>query len=182
MRSTLVPGLFLLTLCAVPFAGRAQTVDIIEYGTYVTSGDEPSPSSPPGAVVELRTVHDPRFVDRTATIPAQLCVRFGIRFVLRDPARPKRPGPVVLPVTIHIEHPRLVNPDGRSSESESWPQVLSTGEPSMAGFDFDQSWEIAPGTWTISVELDGDVLASQAFTVKDVPGGGGAGDGCQHLS
>ena len=171
-----------LALCTVPVSAWAQTVDIIDYGTYVTSGDEPSPNSPPGAVVELRNVHDPRFVDRTATVPAQLCVRFGIRFVLRDSARPKRPGPASLPVTIHIDHPRLTNPDGRSSDSEDWPQLLLAGEPSMAGFDFDRSWEVAPGTWTISVELDGDVLASQAFTVTEVPGGGGAGDGCQHLS
>ena len=171
-----------LVACAIPAWGYAQTVDVIEYGTYVTSGDEPSPNSPPGAVVELRNVHDPRFVDRTSTIPAQLCVRFGIRFVLREPARPKRPAPTALAVTVHIEHPRLVNPDGRSSDSETWPQILFPGEPSMAGFDFDQSWEIAPGTWTISVELDGDVLASQAFTVTEMPGGGGPGDGCQHLS
>ena len=171
-----------LAVCAAPAVARAQTVEIIEYGTYVTSGDEPSPNSPPGAVVELRTVHDPRFVERTSTIPAQLCTRFGIRFVLHDPVRPKRPGSAPLAVTIHVDHPRLVNPDGRSTDSETWPQILLPGEPSMAGFDFDQSWEVAPGAWTISVELDGGVLASQSFTVTDTPGGAASGDGCQHLS
>lgn len=170
MRSLAMAAL----LVASPAA--AQTVEVIEYGTYVTSGDSPSPENKPDAVVELRTVHDPRFVTRTATIPGQLCARFGIRFVLRDSPVP------VLPVTIHVTHPRLVAPDGRTSDEETWPQLLVPDAPSMAGFEFDQAWEVVPGTWTMAVEYGGRVLATQSFDVQDVPGGGGAGDGCLHLS
>ena len=172
----------MLVLLAAAGPVRAQTVDIIEYGAYVTSGDSPSPDNKPDAVVELRSVHDPRFVEQTDVIPAQLCQRFGIRFVLR-PGRGAGLGTgLPLPVEIHVEHPPLHNPDGRSSDSEEWPVLLVPGVPSMAGFDFDQSWEIEAGTWTISVRLNGRVLASRAFEVTHMPGGGGAGDGCQHLS
>lgn len=171
-------ALLLLALTTPALAQEDVAVDIIEYGTYVTSGDSPSPDSKPDAVVELRTVHDPRFVERTDTVPGQLCQRFGIRFVLR-------PGPGIPPivhVTVHVDHPRLVNPDGRSSDSEEWPQFLAIGVPSMAGFDFDQGWEVAPGDWTMSVQLDGRTLAAHTFHVTDVPGGAGPGDGCLHLS
>lgn len=178
-RRWLIAALGLLAAPAV----RAQTVEIVEYGSYITSGDSPSPLNKPDNVVELRSVHDPHFVEQTTTIPGQLCQRFGIRFVLHDTPRPKRPFPyATLPLSIHVTHPRLANPDGRTSDSESWPQLVAPGEPSMAGFDFDQPWEIQPGTWTIAVEYNGQVLASKAFEVTDVPGGGAVGDGCQHLS
>ncbi len=78
---------------------------------------------------------------------------------------------------VRVDHPMLTRPDGRHSTVDTYQVPLGAGV-GWTGFDFNQPWEMAPGTWTFSLLYDGQVVASQTFDVAAAPPEAGAPKSC----
>ena len=143
---------------------RAQgipEVRILEHGRYSAEHERVTTDPAYGVtgVSPMRIADDIHLVETTDRVEARICERFGIMF-----AAPGLPAWRTLPVTIRVRHPLIVRPDGVQSELETWRSALGR-ERAMSGFDFNEPWELVPGTWTIEVVYRDEVLASQRFDV-----------------
>jgi hypothetical protein len=108
-------------------------------------------------------VIDPAFnveiAETTLDIPACPGTRFGILF------RATRGAPIV---TVQIRHPEQAAPDGRRSTVSRWTTQADTRQR-YTGWRFDQPFEMVPGEWTLSLLVDGEVMAEKTFTVRRDP-------------
>lgn len=91
----------------------------------------------------------------TTVVPGQLTMGFGMRFKLEDGVAP------VLGRVI-VTHPPYGEPP---VTRESYAISIESSDLSMTGFDFDSPYEIQFGTWTLAIEVDGEILLSQEFEV-----------------
>ena len=92
-------------------------------------------------------------------VPLMPDLGFGVRVALKDGEPDTR-------LTIVVEHP----PTGAAGvERESWTQWVTGGETSLNLFSFDHAYEMVPGTWTFSIEVEGERLVSVPFEIG-VPG------------
>jgi hypothetical protein len=99
----------------------------------------------------------------TASIPAQIGVRFGIEFKVNGMPAGK---------SVTLKKVTVFPPGGLHS-----PAVAQTlyrneattdgniGETSYTGYKFDDPWELVPGPWAIELWYGGRKLAEQKFTV-----------------
>jgi hypothetical protein len=104
-----------------------------------------------------------RHVETTTTIPAELGVKFGIRYrVIGDPDGQR--------VTIRksllyplpgVKAPNAPRPLLRSDD----PIAPTIGEIGYSGFEFDDPWELVPGVWTIQLWQGTRLLTEQRFNV-----------------
>lgn len=98
---------------------------------------------------------DPRVDFHTSVVPGELGLGFGMRFRLAD-----EPGP--LPGRVIITHPPFGTPP---VARESYTISLDREGTSMTQFDFDDPYEVQMGTWTVEIEVGGEILLRQVFTV-----------------
>ena len=58
------------------------------------------------------------------------------------------------------------NPEsGRTADKQEWKLICRVGKDCWAGFIFDKSWELVPGTWTLEVWQGATSLVNQTFNV-----------------
>jgi hypothetical protein len=87
---------------------------------------------------------------------------FGYDFVVEG-----TPAGLPVDVTIVVEHPPFRQPDSaKSSDRESWSQMVTLGMPSFCGYSFDEDWEMKAGTWSVRVYQGARLLAEKNFDVK----------------
>jgi len=154
-----------LAIIALVIAGPAlgQTgnfvspkVELLEYGVFC-------PDEPTGQVAAPDTERgfidlidgDPPVDFHTDVVPGELGLGFGMRFRLADGEGP-RMGRVI------ITHPPFGSPP---IERESYTITLDSESTSMTQFDFDDPYEVQHGTWTLAIEMDGEIVLQQSFTV-----------------
>lgn len=141
---------------------HVDRVEVVEYGLYTADVDSAvlAPGTPAGARTE---VSDVKHAATTRTVPAQLGVRFGFRFILVG-----SPSGVTVPLHMVTIFPkpglsahRGVRPQSRSE----YDKPITIGARSYRDYGFDQRWEIVPGVWTFQIWYQGRRLAEQKFTV-----------------
>lgn len=98
---------------------------------------------------------DPQVDFHTDIVPGELGLGFGMRFRL-EPGQDPVQGRVI------ITHPPFGNP---AVSRESYAITVESEFSSMTQFDFDDAYEIQYGTWTLAIEIDGEVLLSRDFTI-----------------
>ncbi|WP_176440852.1 DUF3859 domain-containing protein [Oceanicola sp. 22II-s10i] len=98
---------------------------------------------------------DPRVDFQTDVVPGELGLGFGMRFRFED-GHGVRMGRVI------ITHPPFGNPP---VTRESYSITVESDVSSMTQFDFDDDYEIQYGTWTLAIEVDGEILLSRDFHV-----------------
>ncbi len=145
------------------FGAQAQqvtSVEIVEYGIYTSDVTQ---SQRTGSGLLQSTLTNIRHAATTTTIPAQHGIRFGFRFhVTGSPAGAK----VELRKVTLFPAPGLKSP--KSAEPlrrNEYTLVKSIGETSYTGYNFDDPWELVPGTWTVQLWSGDRKLAEQRFTV-----------------
>ncbi|MBV9786026.1 MAG: DUF3859 domain-containing protein [Acidisphaera sp.] len=149
-------------------AGELPSVTIVAYGLYGAS----APLGPLPAFYRQDTLERvqmtelPPLLEETEGIVARACTRFGLEFRADDA------GPAPEPLTIRVDHPRLQQPDGSASTSDSFAVPLGPGLH-YAGFDFDAPWELVPGDWIFTLSYRGRTIAEKRFTVTLAPDAGG---------
>ncbi|MFN4101286.1 MAG: DUF3859 domain-containing protein [Pararhodobacter sp.] len=94
-------------------------------------------------------------VARGVEAPALLGMGFGVRYRLTDMQ------PAVTRYT--VTHPPMP-PSGTTVQS--WEGGLAGGSTDSVFFQFDIPDELQPGDWSFTVEADGELLFSAAFTVR----------------
>jgi Domain of unknown function (DUF3859) len=144
------------------------TVELWEWGRYEVAshaGDAPAPRTTMGTVHVVPPLDTPRLLERTERIPAAVGMRFGVRFIARQPG-----GPSIIPLRVRVLHPPTRNPaTGRVTEREEWDAEANASLPRFTGWLFEAPWEVAPGPWTIQI-LDRErdlVLAEKTFIVSE---------------
>jgi hypothetical protein len=141
---------------------RVDRINVVEYGIYTADVDSAvlAPGTPVGARTE---VTDVKHAATTRTIPAQLGVRFGFRFILVG-----TPSGVAVPLRMVTIFPRpgLSARTGARPQSRSeYDKPITIGATSYRDYGFDQHWEIVPGVWTFQIWHQGRMLAEEKFTV-----------------
>jgi hypothetical protein len=158
--------LFLAIGAPLAVAQTPPQVRIVDFGEYVV--DHETGTIDPKFVVKtlnpVRTSVAPTFISHTDRIEIRPCRRFGISFEAHSANKdePER-------LTIRVTHPIMVRPDGASVEVELW-QSTTDLEGSFAGFSFNYSWEMVPGTWTFALLFADQVLAEQQFELIESSG------------
>lgn len=147
------------------FGADLPRVEILAFGTYApTASRGRMPESyRQDAIVEVTQTDMPRLIARTDRIELAACTRFGLEY--RAVNLP--PGAVEI-AQVRVDHPLLTRPDGQRSAADSYDVPLRS-TIGWTGFDFDETWEMVPGTWTFSLRYAGRVLASQRFVVTPAP-------------
>lgn len=117
--------------------------------------------------VGLNTVTNICHVATTTTVPAILGLHFGFRFRVQG-----QPEGRVVTLRKDVTYPASVKPPGALQQITGYEHTVarSIDEVSFAGYGFDYSWELMPGTWIFRL-LEGDrALAEQRFRVVDGAG------------
>lgn len=143
--------------------GVVEGIEIMRHGVLTgrPAADRPAPQTSLGKVEQLRGWAIARTTDR---IPCRLGMQFGVIFkAMGQPGSAEGGGQVELEVVVRT--PGLRPPDGTLRHEERFTKAVRLGEPSYAGFAFDEPWELAPGQWTVEFWWRGRRLAAQRFTV-----------------
>ncbi|GAB6037420.1 hypothetical protein JCM15519_19790 [Fundidesulfovibrio butyratiphilus] len=137
-----VLALFLLCGCSLMGSSepKEQVMNVIDYGVYQKG-------------LLVRT---------TDAIPRQLGTTFGLRVQVSD----KLQGD--LNARIVTDTPGLLDPhSGKTQTAYITKTTLKAGQTYDVFFTFSERWEMAAGTWTLSVETDKGESVSRKFEVYD---------------
>ena len=142
---------------------RVDRAEILEMGIYRAQARtaRQNKNSPTGGIRALATV---ALVKRTATIPPQRGMHFGIRYVLRGFPRGAR-----VPIRIVQHYPKagLHNPRTNKTTYVYRKSSFKTiGYPSFEGYHLGSDWELVPGIWRFEIWYKGRKLAEQTFELK----------------
>lgn len=151
----------LTLLIAGPALGQtgnfvSPRVVLEEYGVFCpdqTTGQVEAPDTERGFIDIIEG--DPRVDFHTDVVPGELGLGFGMRFRLAEEGLP-RVGRVI------ITHPPFGSPP---VSRESYAITVDSASTSMTQFDFDDAYEVQHGTWTLAIELDGEIVLQQTFSV-----------------
>ena len=101
-----------------------------------------------------------RYVDHASSLPAQLCLRFGVTVRLSSDVGEQLPRQLIVVVT----HPRITRPDQAFSIQDSFPAPVLR-DMVYAGWTFDYPWEQQPGEWVVTFMNEHEAVASKTFTI-----------------
>lgn len=154
-----------LVLAALVCAGGAPalarpSIDIVDYGRYLTERTGERVKRPKTASGVVSPVRRRRLIKKTSTIFGQLDRSFGVELNLHG----FPPGPVNL--TIRTIHPALTNPKtGRTVAISEYDWPVVGRRRVYFGFTFDYRWELAEGIWVQQIWYKGRLLAQKKFKV-----------------
>jgi hypothetical protein len=152
-------------LAVVSTAAQAQTIqriEITEFGIYQTK-IEKKVAAPGTAAGLSNIVTDIKHVKTTATIPARIGANFGFRF--RIIGRPNGERVTIRKITL-IPQPGIRNPKtGNTTVRNEYSFERKIGETAFTNYKFEESWEVAPGTWTFELWAGNRKLASKSFNL-----------------
>jgi hypothetical protein len=157
--TTVVLGLALLGF-APAFAQQVRSIEIIEYGIYISD-----------FVREVRgadgtlsnEVTNPRHMQTTTTVLALLGNKFGFRYHISGTPE----GAAIELRKIIIAPSPGLKPPGASQPMLRHEQTLrgKIGETSYTANGLDKPWMLVLGKWTIQLWQGSRMLAEQSFTV-----------------
>jgi hypothetical protein len=154
--------LLLAIFSGVAQAQQVQHIEITDTGIYKAekTGTTATPGTPMGVT---NFVSDIVLVERTTTIPAGVGTLFGFRYTIigeLDGAEVK------LKFVNHYPAPGLRNPaSGNTFMSGEYFMQRNLGTKHWKGYNFENDWELVPGTWTFEIWQGDQKLAEQSFTV-----------------
>ncbi len=138
-------------------------IEVLAAGRYLTeqTGDLAHQQGPPDTA-EVAGTGRGSFVEQGERLVVNWCDNVGIRF-----RAPDVPAYNPVPVTIEVEHPPVLFPDG-PHRRDSWRTTVDL-RPRTLGVTFEEEAMMQPGTWTISVLQNGRVLAVRRFELSVPP-------------
>ena len=102
-------------------------------------------------------------VRRTTQIPASLGTRFGVGYVFDGRSADSQ---VQHRVVWYFPPGGLTNPEtSRTAVSSTRSQTCLVDAPCLAGYSFNEPWELVPGRWTVEVWLEQQLVIRQTFEV-----------------
>ncbi len=142
--------------------------EVLDFGEVTAELERPARQTPDDhSLVPRSTIEGIRYVSHTSSLPAQLCLRFGVSVRLIPDFGEQLPHQLIVVVT----HPRITRPDDVFSTQDSFPTPV-VYDTVYAGWTFDHPWEQQPGKWVITFMNEGQIVASEAFTITaPIPSG-----------
>lgn len=136
--------------------------EVTDYGETTAERERPARQTQDDqSLVPRTTIEGIRFVDRTSSLPAQLCLRFGVTIRLDVDAGEQLPRQLL----VIVNHPRITRPDQVFSTRDSFPTPVLRGT-AYAGWTFDNPWEQQPGEWVMTFMNEQQVVASKTFKIN----------------
>ncbi len=118
-----------------------------------TVGSTPAPDTIAGTTHLID--EEPPFVSNARVVPAVLGIGFGVKA-----QTPIAGG--INQVTMVVTHPAMGN---EAVESQSFLTRVNDVAPSLTFYQFDYSYELLPGAWTMTAMRDEEVLYQVDFEV-----------------
>lgn len=139
-----------------PGNARAQ---IIDYGIYELVGQSKVIDSKNSTAGKSRRISKINFFNRTTNIPAVLGNRFGYTYKTSG-----MPSNSIVNLKAVYKHPEFNDKTGytvkgtrKTDENGAFVGAL--------GYCFDKDFELVPGTWTIELWYEGNMLVSMSFKI-----------------
>lgn len=159
----LTRALFIFCLIVAPLAALAEmakgdAITSLEAG--IICPPEPFDAAPAPDTLAGQThviTEDPPFVSNSQVVPAALGVGFGIKALSDAPGG--LPG-----VIVRVSHPPM-GENGR--QTQSFITAISGQSPSVTFYQFDHTYELVQGTWTIAAYAGELELYAVTFEVVD---------------
>lgn len=146
---------------------KVERIDVLDYGIYTA---DKTTSEISDAGLTHNTVNNIQYIASTDTIPAQVGIKFGFRYILGG--EPDGGRVRIKQVTIYPTA-GITNPKTGLLYTHSFTATYGIGpRPIFAGYDIDAPWEMVPGVWTIQLWVGEKKLAEQNFTVVEKKDGG----------
>ncbi len=143
--------------------------EVTDYGETTAERERPARQTPDDhSLVPRTTIERIRYLDRSSSLPAHSCLRFGVTVRLSSDDGGQLPSKLIVVIT----HPRITRPDQASSIQDSFPTPVLR-DTAYAGWTFDHTWEQQPGQWVVTFMDGSEVIASKTFTIT-VPSPGGS--------
>jgi hypothetical protein len=164
--AALVAGALVLLATDQSFA-QAPYVDRLEVtqtGFMTVRKTGKTTEAPGTAAGYAQEAEDMKFVPETPANTARIGMVFGAKF--RVMGRPHNAG-VNLRAVWRIPEPGITNPKtGNTYRQDISEFTVSIGEERTRAFGFDETWEIARGTWTLELWQDDRKLLEQSFKIE----------------
>jgi len=129
---------------------------LVEAGIFCpeeASGRMEAPDTDSGYIDLLSGDVRAAFVGRV--VPGQLTMGFGLRYQ-------RAQGLGFAQGRMIVTHPPLGN---GGMTQQSYPVLLDDTGSNMSQYDFDFPYEVQFGTWTMAIELEGEIVLQQSFEV-----------------
>jgi hypothetical protein len=153
MRLSLMPMCALLLLADAAFADGPLTVT--EVGIFCPYERKGSILAPDTVMGTVDLIEDHPVDVKATTVPAHLGLAFGARYRLVD-------GMPDQPATMIFTHPPM---GATQATRQSWASTLFTDNNGLATYRFDLPDELVLGLWTMQIEVAGQRVFYQEFTV-----------------
>ncbi len=147
----------------VSYAQPVRKIEIIKCGEIEAApsiAQQDEPQTVGGHVNVMDALETPNFKPGCPLVKAKIGTRFGIQVQVQGDLD----GLVVRDLTTRVTHPALTNPStGITSTMDEWASPMNIGYARFAGWQFEEQWELAPGTWKIEIRHRGKTLAFKEF-------------------
>lgn len=141
---------------AISSAPVSPDISAIEAGVICppeTVGSSPAPDTIAGTTHLID--EEPPFVSNARVVPAVLGIGFGVKA-----QTPIEGG--INQITMVVTHPAMGN---EGVESQSFLTRINDVEPSLTFYQFDYSYELLPGSWTMTAMRADEVLYQVDFEI-----------------
>jgi Domain of unknown function (DUF3859) len=143
-------------LLALPGAALAESpLTVTEVGIFCPYDRKGSIAAPDTVMGTVDLIDDHPVDVHATTVPAQLQLAFGARYRLND-------GLPDQPATMIFTHPPM---GPTKATRQSWESTLIADTDGLATYRFDLPDELVLGLWTMQIEVDGQRVFYQEFTV-----------------
>jgi Domain of unknown function (DUF3859) len=152
-------------------AAQAPTiigVTITNAGPYTAeSKSAPARSGQQSPTSTVGTVRNWRFTSDSHDVLGKVGAQFGMEFRI-DGAPPGENVTLYFAVQFPAEGIRNPNTGVIMHDAKIALPNMKIGALCLVGYGFDNEWEIAPGSWTLQIWYQDQMLAAQSFTVGKV--------------
>ena len=158
-RRLALPVLPVLLACLVALPAHARQVRLIEAGIDCPSDDAIDREAAPDTAAGFVDIVENLELDAIGrVVPMRLGYGMGISTQLKQglPAQ----------VTMVTTHPPM-GPEGITRQT--YTATLQPDRPHLRVYRFDFDYELLPGTWTLGVEVGGEMVVEVPFQVVDGP-------------
>ena len=161
MRLISVMTLLGLLVGAAQAEPLIRTVEIVDYGVYVTGGGTKVPAEKTAnGWVRPTDIFERK--DRTDQICAKLGLSFGIEYVVEGVPNGEV---VVVEMVTRFPPAGVVNDKGQRFGENRFPWQIVIGKQSHRTFTFDEAWELVPGRWSLEFFKNGRKIGGKDFDV-----------------
>jgi hypothetical protein len=142
-----------------------RAAELVEEGSFLMVGNSRAYDAPDAATGKTNKVDEAELLQSGSVFAANKGLNFGFRYVLQSPGE-DRCG--VEGFEMFIVHPPIKGPDGQERTTSKIPFKLCFNDGKADDFliySLEEDYEVLPGSWTMQVRKDGEVLLSRSYTL-----------------